>query len=48
MLLDRSTTSELWLRKPGFGGIWTDAEGIDSSIWNAFGGRSVRFIWRQE
>jgi len=46
MLLDRSTTSELWLRKPGFWGIWTDAEGIDSSIWNAWGGRSVRFIWR--
>ena len=46
MLLDRSTTSELWLRKPGFGGVWTDAEGIDSSLWQAFGGRSVRFIWR--
>ena len=46
MLLNSSTTRELWLRKPGFAGIWTDAEAIDSSIWQAFGGRSVRFIWR--
>ena len=46
MLLNQSTTSELWLRKPGFLGIWHNAEAIDSSIWQAFGGRSVRFIWR--
>jgi hypothetical protein len=48
MLLDQSTTSELWLRKPGwfFGVGWDDVEGFDSSIWQAFGGRSVRFIWR--
>ena len=48
MLLNQSTTSELWLRKPGFLGIWGDAEAIDASIWQAFGGRSVRFIWRFE
>jgi hypothetical protein len=46
MLLNQSTTGELWLRKPATAGIWTDAEGIDSSIWQAFGGRSVRFVWR--
>jgi hypothetical protein len=46
MLLNSSTTSELWLRKPGVFGIWTDAGAIDSSIWRAFGGRSVRFLWR--
>jgi hypothetical protein len=49
MLLLQSTTSELWLRKPGFlGGFWYDAEAIDASIWQAFGGRSVRFIWRHD
>jgi hypothetical protein len=48
MLLDRSTTDELWLRKAGFLGFWNDAEAIDSSICEAFGGRSVRFIWRYE
>lgn len=46
MVLDRSTTSELWFRKMGFLGIWSDAEVIDSSIWEAFSWRSVRFIWR--
>ena len=45
MLLNQNTTSELWLRKPEFVGIWHDIEGLDSSIWSAFGGRSVRFIW---
>lgn len=48
MELNQSTTSELWLRKPGVGGIWGDAEAIDSSIWEAFGGRSVRFIWESD
>ncbi len=46
MVLDRSTTNELWLRKMDLLGFWTDAEIIDSSIWEAFSGRSVRFIWR--
>jgi hypothetical protein len=46
LVIDQATTSELWLRKPGILGIWGDAEGIDSSIWQAFGGRSLRFIWR--
>lgn len=45
MLLDQSTTSELWLRKPGLFGIWHDVGALDSSIWQALGGRSVRFIW---
>jgi hypothetical protein len=44
MLLNQSTTSELWLRKPGFVSIWGAPETIDSSIWQAFGGRSGRFI----
>ena len=48
MLLNQSTTSELWLRKPGTIGIWGDAEAIDSSMWQAFGGRAVRFIWRAD
>lgn len=46
MLLDQTTTNELWLRKPGTFGIWEDVEALDSSIWQAFGGRSVRFVWR--
>lgn len=45
ILLSESTTSELWLRGSGFFGNWSDAEAIDSSFWDAFGGRSVRFIW---
>jgi hypothetical protein len=48
MMLNQSTTSELWLRKPEAFGLWNDAEAIDSSIWQAFGGRSVRFIWRSD
>lgn len=46
MLLNQSTTSELWLRKPGFAGIWEDIAVFDTTMWLAFGGRSVRFIWR--
>ncbi len=46
MLLDQTTTQELWFRKPGVFGWWTDAEAMDESFWKAFGGRSVRFIWR--
>jgi len=46
MLLDRSTTDEIWLRKPGFWGLWTDVAAFDSTIWQALGGRSVRFVWR--
>ena len=46
ILVNQSTTSELWLRRQGFLGFWYDAEAIDVSIWKAFGGRSVRFIWR--
>ncbi|MCW5799931.1 MAG: hypothetical protein KIT40_15650 [Nitrospira sp.] len=45
ILLNRNTTGELLLRKPGFAGIWQDVEVFDSSIWAAWGGRSVRFIW---
>lgn len=48
ILLNMNTTRELWLRKHNIVGIWYDAEGIDSSIWQAFGGRSVRFIWRTD
>lgn len=47
-VVNRSQMSELWLRKPGFLGVWTDAEELDSSIWNAFAGRSVRFLWRAD
>ena len=39
-------TTELWLRKPAFLGAWVDADVIDSTFWDAFGGRSVRFLWR--
>jgi putative hemolysin len=48
MLLNQSTTSELWLRNEGFPGIWVDAEAIDASMWQAFGGRSLRFVWRSD
>ena len=48
ILLNESTTSELWLRGSGFFGNWSDAEAIDSSFWDAFGGRSVRFIWMSD
>jgi hypothetical protein len=51
MLLDQSTTGELVLRKiipfqnPP---LWNPVEAIDASIWQAFGGRAVRFIWRKD
>lgn len=45
MILNQNTTSEIWLRKRDWAAIWHTAEGIDSTIWKAFGGRSVRFIW---
>jgi hypothetical protein len=48
MVLNQNTTSEIWLRKRDWAGIWHTAEGIDSTIWKAFGGRSVRFIWRTD
>lgn len=39
--------TEFWFRKPGFlGWWWNDAGLIDASFWMAFGGRSVRFVWR--
>ena len=38
--------TELWFRKPAFLGVWVDADVMDSTFWEAFGGRSVRFIWR--
>ncbi len=38
--------TEFWFRKPGWWGAMNDAFVIESSFWNAFGGRSVRFIWR--
>lgn len=48
MVLNQNTTSEIWLRKRDWAGFWHYAEGIDSTIWKAFGGRSVRFIWRTD
>ena len=45
MRLDQATTNELWLRKQGVFGNWDYAEVIDQSIWLAFGGRRVRFLW---
>ena len=45
MLIDQSTTSELWLRKQGTFGNWDYKEAIDQSMWPVFGGRLVRFIW---
>lgn len=45
MLINQSTTGELLLRKPGYFGVWYDVEVFDSSIWSAWGGRSVRFVW---
>jgi hypothetical protein len=48
MLIDQFTTWELWLRKPGFLGIWSDVQGFDESIWQAFGGRHVRVLWMLE
>lgn len=48
ILLNKSTTRELWLRNRGFFAVWYDAEAIDSSFWDAFGGRSVRFIWMDD
>jgi hypothetical protein len=38
--------TEFWFRKPGWFGALYDAFVIDASFWSAFGGRSVRFIWR--
>ena len=38
--------TEFWFRKPGWFGALNDAFVIDASFWSAFGGRSVRFIWR--
>ena len=39
--------TEFWFRKQCgvFGWAWCDAGVMDSSFWQAFGGRSVRFIW---
>lgn len=45
MLINQSTTSELLFRKPTFAGVWGDTAVFDSSIWAAWGGRHVRFIW---
>jgi hypothetical protein len=45
MLIDQSTTSELWFRKKQPFGNFDFVEGIDSSMWPVFGGRRVRFIW---
>jgi predicted small lipoprotein YifL len=38
--------TEFWFRKPNWFGAMYDAFVIDASFWSAFGGRSVRFIWR--
>jgi hypothetical protein len=48
MVIVRPGTDELWFRKPGFLGFWYDVAILDSSIWNAFGGKRVRFIWRSD
>jgi hypothetical protein len=48
MIISQDTTSEIWLRQRDWAGIWHYAEGIDSTIWKAFGGRSVRFIWKTD
>lgn len=48
MTINRSSVQELWLRKPGFWGVWYDVKAFDSSIWSAFAGRSVRFVWRTD
>jgi hypothetical protein len=48
MVLEQGTTSEIWLGKRDWAGFWHYAEGIDSTIWKAFGGRSLRFIWRSD
>jgi hypothetical protein len=48
MVLHRGVDYELWLRKPGFLGIWVDVAMLDPSIWDAFAGRFVRFIWRRD
>ncbi|MCY1035310.1 hypothetical protein OV207_27940 [Corallococcus sp. BB11-1] len=45
MVIQQDTTSELWLRRRDWAGVWHYAEGIDSTLWKAFGGRSLRFIW---
>lgn len=39
--------SEFWFRKQCgvFGLAWCDAGVMDASFWQAFGGRTVRFIW---
>jgi hypothetical protein len=42
MTLSQATTGELWLSNG------SEIEGIDASVWAAFGGRKVRFIWRGE
>jgi len=47
MMINQGTTSELWLRKQQLLGL-SDVEAIDASIWQAFGGRSLRFIWRHQ
>lgn len=45
MVIDQVNVQELWLRKPVEFGNWVNVEAIDASIWKAFGGRSVRFVW---
>jgi len=45
MMINQTTTGELWLRREPTPGIWNTAEGIDESIWQVFGGRRLRFIW---
>jgi hypothetical protein len=39
--------TEFWFRKQcgWFGLTWCDAGVMDATFWQAFGGRSVRFIW---
>jgi hypothetical protein len=46
MTLSAQTTDELWFRKPGFLGVWGDVARLHRSMRAAFGGRSVRFIWK--
>jgi hypothetical protein len=48
MLINRASTAELLIRRTEFLGIWWDTEVMDARFWQAFGGRSVRFIWRFE
>jgi hypothetical protein len=48
MVLTTDTATELWFRKGTVLGAWVDAGTIDWSMWLAFGGRSVRFLWRSD